>query len=142
MSYHLSVFLENKPGKLEKITKVLADNKINLRAMSLASAGNFGVVKLLVDDPLKAYEQLKVQKITVTKRKITAAVIENIPGAFHELLQKLSSNGINIEDCYGFLLNDGKTAAMVLEIENHPDAESIMKEMGVNVLEEDKIYKY
>lgn len=142
MAFHLSVFLENKPGKLEKITKVLSDGKINLRAMSLASAGNFGVVKLLLDDPQKAYDELKKQKITVTKRKITAAVVENVPGAFHNLLQKLSVNGINIEDCYGFLLNDGQTAAIVLEIESRPDAEDIMKKMGINVLDEDKIYKY
>ena len=142
MAFHLSVFLENNPGKLEKVTKVLADNKINLRAMSLASSGNFGVVKLLVDNPEKAFEELKKQKITVTKRKITAAVIDNVPGAFHDLLSKLSVNGINIEDCYGFLLSDGKTAAIILEVENHPGAEKILKGIGVNVLEEDKIYNY
>ncbi len=142
MAFHLSVFLENQPGKLEKITKVLADNKINLRAMSLASAGKFGVVKLLLDDPDKAFEELKKEKITATKRKITAAVVDNVPGAFHELLSKLSVNGINIQDCYGFLLNDGKTAAIVLEIESRPDSEEIMKKMGINVLEENKIYNY
>ena len=142
MTYHLSVFLENKPGKLEKITKVLAGEKINLRAMSLASAGNFGVIKLLTNDPEKAFEALKSQKITVTKRKIAAVVIDNVPGAFHELLKKLSANGINIEDCYGFLLSDGKTAAMVLETENQPGGEDVLKIIGVNVLEEDKIYKY
>lgn len=142
MAFHLSVFLENKPGKLEKITKVLADNKINLRAMSLASAGKFGVVKLLLDKPEQAFEELKKQKITATKRKITAAVVDNVPGSFYDLLKKLSVNGINIEDCYGFLLNDGKTAAIVLEIESHPEAEGIMKSMGINVLDEDKIYNY
>ncbi len=142
MAFHLSVFLENKPGKLEKITKVLADNRINLRAMSLASAGNFGVVKLLVDNPQTAFDELKKQKITVTKRKITAAVVENVPGAFHDLLKRLAVNGINIEDCYGFLLNDGKTAAIVLEVENMPDAENVMKKIGMDVLDEGKIYNY
>ncbi|MCL2334967.1 MAG: hypothetical protein FWC57_02765 [Endomicrobia bacterium] len=142
MTFHLSVFLENKPGKLEKITKVLADSKINLRALSLASAGNFGVVKLLVDDPHKAFDELKKQNITVTKRKIAAAVIDNVPGAFHNLLQKLSANNINVEDCYGFLLSDGKTAAMVLETENQPDGESVFEKIGIDVLKEDRIYKY
>ena len=142
MAFHLSVFLENKPGKLEKITKVLSDNQINLRAMSLASAGNFGVVKLLLDKPEIAFEELKKQKITATKRKITAAVIDNVPGAFYGLLEKLSGNGVNIEDCYGFLLNDGKTAAIVLEIDNRPDTEDVMKKLGINVLDEDKIYNY
>jgi hypothetical protein len=142
MPFHLSVFLENKPGRLEKIMKVLAENKINLSAMSLASAGNFGVVKLLVDDPHKAFEELKKQKITVTKRKIAAVVIGNVPGAFYDLLRKLSDRGTNIEDCYGFLLNDGKTAAIVLEIENQPEAEKVLKDIDANVLDEDKIYNY
>jgi hypothetical protein len=78
----------------------------------------------------------------VTKRKIAAVVIENVPGAFYNLLRRLSAKGVNIEDCYGFLLNDGKTAAMVLEIENQPDAQAVLKEIGANVLDEDKIYKY
>ncbi|MDR2425977.1 MAG: hypothetical protein LBD46_02180 [Endomicrobium sp.] len=142
MPFHLSVFLENKPGRLEKIMKVLAENKINLSAMSLASSGKFGVVKLLVNDPQKAFNELKKQKITVTKRKIAAIVIDNIPGSFYDLLRKLSDKGANIEDCYGFLLNDGKTAAMVLEIENQPAAENILKDIDANMLDESKIYNY
>jgi ACT domain-containing protein len=142
MAFHLSVFLENKPGRLEKIMKVLSENSINLRAMSLASSGDFGVTKLLVNDPSKAFDELKKQKITVTKRKIAAVIIENVPGSFYELLKKLSEKGMNIEDCYGFLLNDGKTAVMVLEVENQPEAGTIMKDLGLNVLEDDKIYNY
>ncbi|AKL97432.1 hypothetical protein [Endomicrobium proavitum] len=143
MSYHLSVLMvDNQPGKLEKITRVLDDNKINLRAMSLASSGNFGVVKLLVDSPDKAYGELKKQNLTVTKRKITAVEIDNVPGALHKIISKLSHNKINIEDCYGFLLKDGKTAAIVLEIENSPEVEEIMKTLGLNILQEDKLYNY
>jgi len=134
--------VENKPGKLEKITKVLDDNKINLRAMSLASAGDFGVVKLLVNDPDKAYDELKKQNFTVTKRKITAVEIDNVPGALHNIISKFSQSNINVEDCYGFLLGDGKTAAIILEIENRPDIEDIFKNFGLNVLDKDKIYNY
>ena len=142
MAYHLSVFLENTPGKLEKITKILAENKINLRAMSLASSGDFGVMKLLVDDPEKAFTVLKQNKITATKRQIIAVVVENVPGSFSSLLTNLSSNDINIEDCYGFLLSDGKTAAIVLEIENYPDTEKYLTQKGFNVLNSQQIYEY
>jgi hypothetical protein len=141
MPYHLSVFLvDNKPGKLEKITKVLDEKKINLRAMSLASTGDFGVVKLLVDNPGEAFEELKKQNLTVTKRKVTAVEIENVPGALHKIIGKVSQNGINIEDCYGFLLSGGKTAAIVLEIENSPEVEGIIKTLGLNILDENKLY--
>lgn len=141
MLYHLSVFLENNPGKLEKITKILADNKINLSAMSLASTGDFGVMKLLVDNPDKAYDVLKQNKLTVTKRQIVAVVVDNVSGSFNVLLNKLTSKNVNIEDCYGFLLGDEKTAAIVLETENE-NIEEILKEMKFEILTADKIYKY
>lgn len=142
MAYHLSVFLENNPGKLERITKILSDNSINLRAMSLASSGEFGVMKLLVDNPEKAFEVLQQNKLTVTKRQITAVVVDNVPGSFNRLLNKLSQNNINIEDCYGFLLSDGKTAAIIMEIDNTPNASQLLSDIGFDVLTAEKIYKY
>lgn len=140
MLYHISVFLENTPGKLAKITQVLSDNNINLRAMSLANSGEFGVMKLLVDDPNKAFDALKQNKIAVSKRQIVAVVVDNVPGSFNNLLKTLSENNINIEDCYGFLLSDNKTAAIVLEIEDE-NAEQKLIDLKLNVLSEDKVYK-
>ncbi|MBQ2219388.1 MAG: hypothetical protein II417_01175 [Elusimicrobia bacterium] len=142
MAYHISVFLENNPGKLEKITTILSENNINLRAMSLASSGDFGVMKLLVDDPDKAFDVLKENKIAVTKRQIIGVVVDNVPGSFNKLLLTLASNKINIEDCYGFLLSNGTTAAIVLEIENYPDTAKLLCDKGFDVLSSEKIYKY
>lgn len=142
MAYHISVFLENNPGKLEKITTILSENNINLRAMSLASSGDFGVMKLLVDDPDKAFNVLKENKIAVTKRQIIGVVVDNVPGSFNKLLLTLASNKINIEDCYGFLLSNGTTAAIVLEIENYPDTAKLLCDKGFDVLSSEKIYKY
>ena len=142
MAYHISVFLENNPGKLEKITTILSENNINLRAMSLASSGDFGVMKLLVDDPDKAFDVLKENKIAVTKRQIIGVVVDNVPGSFNKLLLTLASSKINIEDCYGFLLSNGTTAAIVLEIENYPDTAKLLFDKGFDVLSSEKIYKY
>ena len=142
MAYHISVFLENNPGKLEKITTILSENNINLRAMSLASSGDFGVMKLLVDDPDKAFDVLKESKIAVTKRQIIGVVVDNVPGSFNKLLLTLASSKINIEDCYGFLLSNGTTAAIVLEIENYPDTAKLLCDKGFDVLSSEKIYKY
>ncbi|MBO7611179.1 MAG: hypothetical protein J6T23_03095 [Elusimicrobia bacterium] len=142
MAYHISVFLENNPGKLEKITTILSDNGINLRAMSLASSGDFGVMKLLVDDPDKAFDILRENKIAVSKRQIIGVVVDNVPGSFNKLLLTLSANKINIEDCYGFLLSNGTTAAIVLEIENYPDTAKFLCDKGFDVLSSEKIYKY
>ena len=142
MAYHISVFLGNNPGKLEKITTILSENNINLRAMSLASSGDFGVMKLLVDDPDKAFDVLKENKIAVTKRQIIGVVVDNVPGSFNKLLLTLASNKINIEDCYGFLLSNGTTAAIVLEIENFPDTAKLLCDKVFDVLSSEKIYKY
>jgi hypothetical protein len=140
MAQHLSIFMENKPGKLERITKVLADNGINVRAISVASGGEFGVVKILVNDPGQAYRLLKEQHITASLRRITIALVDDLPGGLHNLLVTLAAGAINIEDCYGFVLGDKKTAAIVLEVEKNPDAESVMKAKGIRLLEDDKIY--
>jgi hypothetical protein len=67
-------------------------------------------------------------------------VIDNQPGSFNKLLNKLTKKGFNIEDCYGFLLSDGKTAAIILEIENQPDAEKILSDMGCDILTEEQLY--
>lgn len=140
MAYHLSIFVENKPGKLEKITKVLSDNGINLRAVSVASAGEFGVVKVLVNDPDRAFALLKGQNLTVSKRRIIIAVIDDRPGSLHNLLVTLSSNRINIEDCYGFVLEDKKTAAIVVEVEKYPEAEKVLARNAVRTLTETEVY--
>ncbi len=140
MLYHISVFLVNSPGKLEKITSILFENNINLRAMSLASSGDFGVMKLLVNDPEKAFEVLKQNKFTVTKRHIIGVIVDNKPGSFNVLLNKLASKGVNIEDCYGFLLSDGKTAAIILEVENQPEAEILLSDIGFKALTAEQLY--
>jgi hypothetical protein len=140
MAHHLSIFMENKPGKLERITKILSDNHINLRGVSMASGGEFGVVKILVNDPDTTLRLLKEQHITASKRRIIVALIDDRPGGLHELLVTLSSNHVNIEDCYGFVLEDKKTAAVVLEVETNPEAVEVLKAKGIRTLRDDEIY--
>lgn len=136
MACHLSIFMENRPGKLERITKILADNAINLRAISVASSGQFGIVKVLVNDPDRACALLKDHQITAAKRRIMVAVVDDKPGGIHRLLVTLSTHHINIEDCYGFAL----AAAVVIEVEKYPEAEQILADNGIAVLSDDKIY--
>jgi len=142
MAYHLSIFVENKPGKLEKITGILTENSVNLRAISVASSGQFGVVKILVNDPDKAFEALRKNHITASKRKISVAIVDDRPGGLHHLLTTLSSNRINIEDCYGFVLEDKKRAAIVVEVEKNPAAEQVLSAQGIQVLSDSEIYTF
>ncbi len=140
MAYHLSVFVTNEPGKLERITRVLADRGLNIRAFSLSSKGEFGVLRVLVGDPDAGVAALKESHFTVTKRRILVALIDDRPGALHELLVRLSSARVNVEDCYGFVLEGGRKAAIVCEVEKFPEAERALAATGVHLISDDEIY--
>jgi hypothetical protein len=141
MAFHLSVFVVNEPGKLEKITRVLSDKGLNIRAFSVSSAGEFGVLRILVSDPEAGYAALKENHFTVTKRRILVALIDDRPGALHELLGTLSTAKVNVEDCYGFVLEGGKKAAIVCEVEKFPEAEKALAGTAVHLICDDEIYR-
>lgn len=140
MGVQLAVFLENKPGKLEAITKILAEANINIRGISMASEGEFGVLKLLVSDPKKARQELKSHRYTVSERTVEVAIIEDRPGGLHDLLETLSSHDINIEDCYGIVLEEGKKAAIVLDIERYPESEKVLRANHIRLLSDKELY--
>jgi hypothetical protein len=141
MAYHLSIFVANEPGKLEKITRVLAEAGLNIRAISVASAGEFGVVRVLVNDPDKGFEALKKHSFTVTKRKILVALIEDSPGAMHRLLVTLAAGSVNVEDCYGFVIEEGKRAAIVFETEKPNEAENALAATKFRLISDKEIFK-
>jgi hypothetical protein len=141
MAFHLSIFVVNEPGKLEKITRVLSDAGLNIRAVSMASTGEFGVVRVLVNDPDKGLSALKEARFTVTKRRILVAMIEDAPGAMHGLLVTLSRARVNVEDCYGFVIEGGSKAAIVFEVEKFPEAERALEGTGIHLILDAEIYR-
>jgi hypothetical protein len=141
MAYHLSVFVSNEPGKLEKITRVLAEAGLNIRAVSVASAGEFGVIRVLVNDPDRGFEELKKHSFTVTKRKILIALIDDAPGAMHNLLVTLDQGKVNVEDCYGFVIDEGKRAAIVFETEKPAEAEKVLAATKIRLVSDKEMFK-
>jgi hypothetical protein len=140
MGIELAVFVENKPGKLEAITRLLADEGINIRGVAMASGGQFGVLKLLVSDPARAHAALRRGHFTVSERKVEVVLIDDRPGALHELLLMLASAGINIEDCYGIAFEGGHQAAIVLDVDRFPETEKVLKARGLRLLSDREIY--
>jgi len=141
MAYHLSVFVVNEPGKLERITRALTEKGLNIRAISMASTGEFGVVRVLVNDPDRGLEALKESRFTVTRRRILVALIDDRPGAMHELLVTLASAKVNVEDCYGFVIEEGKKAAIVFEVEKFPEAEKALIGAPLHLISDAEIYR-
>ncbi|RPJ07400.1 MAG: hypothetical protein EHM28_07285 [Spirochaetaceae bacterium] len=141
MAEQLSVFMENKPGKIEAVTGALLSAGVNLRGVSIASRGDFGVLKLLPDNPEKARKALVGQGFTVSTRKVVIAIIDDKPGSLHNLLLVLSKNKININDCYGISIEREKNAAIVFDIEDAPEAQAVIEKAGIRTLPDKDIHQ-
>jgi hypothetical protein len=136
MTTQLSVFIENKPGKIDTVTGILFRAGISLRGMSLASRGDFGVLKLLPDRPEDAFRALTEAGHTVSRRAVVIALIADKPGSLHEMLKALAAHNVNIDDCYGVAIECDKTAAIVLDVEKEPRAEAVLKNAGIRLLDD------
>jgi hypothetical protein len=140
MALQLSIFVENKPGKLDKITNLLAEKGISIRGFSIANAGDFGIIKIIVDNPEMAFNILKENHIAVSKKNIIAVRISDKPGSLRNLLAILTKNNINLEDCYGISIAYNSSAAIILEVEKSPEAQNILSDNGITLLTDNEIY--
>ncbi len=134
----LSVFIENKEGRLADIIGVLADANINIRALSLADTADFGVLRMIVDTPAAAIEALKKKSIMVKTTDIIAVEVEDKPGGLEKVLKVFKNEGINIEYMYAFVEKNNSNAVLVFRVEN-PDA-ALGKLNGVKVLKAEDVY--
>ncbi|WP_017873604.1 ACT domain-containing protein [Candidatus Caldatribacterium saccharofermentans] len=141
MAHQVSVFAENKPGRIEKIARILAQEGVNIRAITISSANGFGVVKILADQPQKAFELLREHGLPAYLQEVIAVVLEDVPGGLHRVARILAENDINIEDAYGFVVEKGKTAVLVIQVENEPHAQSVLERNGFVLLSDEEIYR-
>ena len=140
MPHQISVFMENKPGKLEKVTGLLAAEGLNIRAITIADGGDFGVLKLLVNDPEKAGSILKRAGLAAVLKEVVAVKVSDQPGGLDRVARILSENQVNIKDAYGFVLESGRSAVFVVRVTDPPRAEVILKEAGFQLIEEKDLY--
>jgi len=141
MAHQINVFLENRPGRLERLTRALMQEGVNIRAITIADQEGFGVIKLLADDPDKAYQALRREGFTAYLREVIAVIMNDRPGGLHEVCEVLDREGINIEDAYGFVVQELKTALLVVEVENLPEAEEVIRRTGIRVLSDEELYR-
>ena len=140
MAHQLSIFAENKPGRIERITGILAEAQVNIRAITIASSDGFGVIHLLVDQPDAAYEALQRKGVSVHKKDILALLMSDQPGGLHRVAHVLLQKGINIEDAYGFVIESKRRAVLVVDMEKIPEAEAVLRGAGVEILTDEEIY--
>ncbi|MBT4364748.1 MAG: ACT domain-containing protein [Desulfobacterales bacterium] len=136
----ISIFLENKSGRIAEVTSILANAGINIRALSLADTSDFGVLRIIVNDNEKAKVVLKKNDFTVGMTEVVAVEVEDKPGGLHEILNMLYNEGINIEYMYAFIKQSGDNALMIFRFEDPEKASKMLTEKNFTVIERNKIY--
>ena len=136
----LSVFVENKLGRLAQITDVIGRAGVDIRALSIADTSDFGILRLIVDQPEKAVEALRNTGATVSLTEVIAVGIPDRPGAFSEVIALMSTANISIEYMYAFISRTNDTAYVIMRVENPEQGAALLKERGVTILDSDAIY--
>src|SRR5512140_3318317 len=114
----ISVFLENKSGRLAEVAGVLASAGINIRALSLADTSDFGILRLIVNDTEKAKKVLKENGFTVGKTEVLAVEVADRPGGIAGILNVLNGGGINVEYMYAFVQKNNDNAIIIFRIDD------------------------
>jgi len=134
----LSIFLENIPGHLRAATSVLAENKINLRALNLADTADFGVLRLIVDHPETAVELLKENNFAVKLGEVMAVEIEDSPGGLDTVLKVLEEEHINIEYMYAFLGAKPKKALVIFRVDKLSEAITSLQKNNIKLIDSEE----
>ena len=137
----LSVFLENRAGRLTEVTKILSESGVNIRALSLADTSDFGILRLIVSDYEKAKTVLKKNGFTVGRTNVVAVEVEDKPGGLHNILSLLSENGVNVEYMYAFVQQSGKNAVLIFRFDRTDEAIKILQNTGVRIIPGEELYK-
>lgn len=136
----ISIFLENKSGRLAQVTKVLADSGINLRALSLADTADFGILRIIVNDVEKAHKVLKDSGYTLSETDVIAVEVPDRPGGLANILDGLWKAGLSVEYMYAFVRSSGDNAVMIFRFEDTDKAIHVLKENNVRLLSGDEVY--
>ncbi|HPP86921.1 MAG TPA: ACT domain-containing protein [bacterium] len=135
----LSIFLENKPGKLSEVTKVLKDNNINIRSLSMADTSDFGILRLIVPNVENVYKILKEHHFTVKITEVIAVKISDRPGGLNEILNYFSEENINVEYMYAFVNRSGDNAIIVFKVHNIQHAINILVKNNIEIFKYEDI---
>lgn len=140
MVKQISVFLENKEGRVAEVTRCLADNGINIRALSIADTTDFGILRLIVNDPDLAYEVLKKSEFTVSVKNVLVFEILDEPGSLAKALQALRDNGIVVEYLYAFLGKEANRGMVTIKVPDNDKAAGVLGANGITIVDAQDIF--
>ena len=130
----ISIFLQNTKGRLAEVTRLLAARKINIRALSLADTADFGVLRIIVNDPDACLAALKESGIVAQETEVLAVEIEDRPGGLERVLAVLDAAGLNVEYMYAYVEKAKDNAIMICRIDDRERAARVLVENGIGTL--------
>jgi hypothetical protein len=136
----LSIFLENRAGRLAEVTRILSDGGINIRALSLADTSDFGILRLIVSDFDTAKAKLKDAGFTVGRTSVVAVEISDEPGGLHNILSTLQNEGINVEYMYAFVQQSGDSAILIFRFDRTDQGIEVLQKNNINIIPGEKLY--
>jgi ACT domain-containing protein len=135
----ISVFLENRPGALCEMTRVLGENAIDMRAFSLAETSDFGIARVIVDEVYKTTTVLKEAGFINSVSSVLAVAIPDVPGGLSGVLKVLKEAEVNVEYIYAFVGGKKDSAYMILKVADDAKAEQAMRTAGVRLVEQEEL---
>jgi hypothetical protein len=136
----ISIFLENKPGRLMEVTRIFDEGRINIRALALADTSEFGILRVIVNDNERAQRLLKDHGYTVGVTEVVAVEVEDRPGGLHRILIGLAQHNINVEYMYAFVRQSGQNAVLIFRFDDIHAASAVLKREGVRVIDGKDLY--
>jgi hypothetical protein len=136
----ISVFLENKSGRLAEVTKSLSSNKIDIRALYIADTAEYGILRMIVDKPEEALKLLTGSGFTVSSTNVIAITIADEPGTLDNALEILSENRISVEYLYAFVGRASSDAIVVIRVEDPAQAVEILQKAGIRIVKAKEVY--
>lgn len=138
----LSIFVENKKGRLAEITELLGKNKIDIRALSIADTADYGILRLIVNDPEKASKILMEEGMTVSITKVLAIGISDTPGSFANAIKILSDANISVEYAYAFITPKEGSAYVIIRVDDNEEATEVLRKGNINLLSHEDIFQF
>jgi hypothetical protein len=136
----ISIFIENKSGRLAEVTTILGFAGVNIRALSLADTSDFGILRLIVNDCDKAINALKGKGFTVSKTEVVAVEVPDQPGGLASILDILDKESINVEYMYAFVERCGENAVIIFRFDETEKAIAALSQKGFTILTGERLY--
>lgn len=132
----ISVFLENRKGRLSDICAMLGRASINIRALTIAETESFGVLRMVVDKPNEAVDLFRKNNVTANQTEVVAVEVPDTPGGLARVLEVLRQNDVNVEYMYGFVEKKTENALLVFRFDNPEKAQQVLRQNEIRIVDE------